>query len=458
MENVTVKIEKAIFEGRYLSRLPNGQVLLLEGFSQPGEIVKAAIYKKKRDYCEGKILEVETSVEGRVTPPCPHFGQCGGCQYQHLEYERQLAIKTSILSENLRKGAKITDWPDLSVSAAPEVWRYRNKMELNFVDDDFGFALGQCYKGSFLRIVDLDDCLIFPEPVAKIIKAAKAWRHKYLLTCFDRRKFVGFLRHLTIRHAHHTNQWMIILVTSDDYPDNYTDSVSLQKLFMDFLSFLPKDFVVQSFYHRLIKLYRRRGENFTDTLLKGTPYITEKLLDLDYQISADAFFQNNTVQAESLVKELLSHCQNLDERPILDLYCGVGTFTLPLAKLDDKRTIYGLEIVPSAVEAAKENAHLNNLHNLEFLVGDASRLVNTLKDKNFSAIVVDPPRSGLEGRVISFLLEMKTPHIFYISCNPTTLSRDLALLSASYEVKVIKGFDLFPQTYHLESFVRLDLR
>lgn len=458
MEELSAKIEKAIFEGRYLSHLPNGQVLLLEGFGQPGETVKVHIYKKKKGYSEGTIIDVEQSMPGRQTPPCPYFGQCGGCQYQHLEYERQLAIKTEILRENLWQGAKITKWPDLTVQAAPEAWRYRNKIELNFVNDDFGFALGQCYKGSFLRIVDLDDCLIFPEPLADIIKAAKAWRHKYFLSCFDRRKFVGFLRSLVVRRAYHTNQWMIIIITSDDYPENCMDSVSLQKLFMDFLSFLPKDFVVQSFYHRLIKLYRRRGETFTDTLIKGKPYIIEKLLDLDYQISADAFFQNNTVQAENLVTELLSHCKNLDNRPILDLYCGVGTFTLPLARLNPERKIYGLEIVPSAVAAAEDNARLNNLHNLEFLVGDASKMVKQLQDKNFSGIVVDPPRSGLPLSVIDFLLKMKTPQIFYISCNPVTLSRDLALLSSLYEVKVIKGFDLFPQTYHLESFVRLDLR
>ncbi|HOX96853.1 MAG TPA: 23S rRNA (uracil(1939)-C(5))-methyltransferase RlmD [bacterium] len=458
MEELSVKIEKAIFEGRYLSHLPNGQVLLLEGFAQPGEIVKVGIYKKKKDYCEGRILEVETAVEGRITPPCPYFGRCGGCQYQHLEYERQLTLKTAILAENLRQGAKIQAWPGLNVVGAPEIWRYRNKIELNFVDDDFGFALGQCYKGSFYKIVDLDDCLLFPEPVAAIIKAAKEWRQKYALSCFDRHHFVGFLRHLVIRHAHHTNQWMIIIVTSDDYPENYPDNTSLQKLFKDFLNFLPKDLSVTSFYHRLIRLQRRKRESYTDTLLAGKAHIIEKLLDLDYQISSDAFFQNNTVQAERLIEELLGHCGQLDQRPILDLYCGVGTFTLPLARLNPQRKIHGLELVASAVAAAQANARLNNLDNLEFLVGDASKMVKQLRDHDFGAIVVDPPRSGLDPVVVAFLLEMKTPHIFYISCNPVTLSRDLALLSPLYEAKVIKGFDLFPQTYHLESFVRLDLK
>jgi len=456
MENVVIKIEKAIFEGRYLSHLPSGEVLILDGFAQPGETVKVEIRKKKKGYSEGMIMDVIEAQPGRQDAPCPYFGQCGGCQYQHLEYDRQLALKTEILRENLWQGAKLKDWPGLNVVGATESWRYRNKMELNFVDDDFGFALGQCYRGSFQRIVDLEDCLLFPDGIAQIIKAAKAWRHKYSLTCFDRYRFVGFLRHLVIRRAYHTDQWMIVMTTSDDY--SASDDIGIQKVLMDFLTFLPKNFKLTSYYHRMVRLQRRRGESYTDTLLKGNPYITEKLLDLDYQISADAFFQNNTIQAENLITELLSHCRNLDQRPILDLYCGVGTFTLPLAKLDAQRTIYGLEIVPSAVAAAQSNAKLNNLNNIEFLVGDASRLVNTLKDKNFSAIVVDPPRAGLDPKVIAFLLAMKTQNIFYISCNPTTLSRDLALLSPLYEAKVIKGFDLFPQTYHLESFVKLDLK
>ena len=460
---IQLTIEKAIFQGKYLARLDDGEVVLLEGIAMPGEKVEVRLFKHKKNYWEGKILKVLEEGEGRVKAPCPYFGRCGGCQYQHMEYDKQLEIKQGILEENLRQMGKMEDFTLEPVIGSPEIWRYRNKSELNFVDDDYnGFCLGQCEKGSWLKIVDMEDCHIFPEEFQKITKVFRDWRGHFNLTSFHRKKFVGFLRNLIMRRAYHTNEWMLVVVTSDDYPDFFKkDNIeeSIKELFSYFIEKLKDEFDLKSVVWRMIKLRRGKGERYEDSLIWGDNFITEKLLDIEYRISPDAFFQNNTLQAENLVKTALDYLEiEENKKPILDLYCGVGTFTLALARNFPERKIYGLELVESAVEAAAENAKLNKIENIEFLVGDATKMVDQLRDKDFGAIVVDPPRSGLTVKVIEFLMDMAPETIVYVSCSPVTLSRDLGLLKKDYEIEKIQAVDLFPQTYHLETVVKLKRR
>lgn len=462
---VQLTIEKALFEGKYLARLPEGEVVLLEGIAVPGETVEALLLKHRKNYWEGQVLkqvqdDTLSKADARVKATCPYFGRCGGCQYQHMNYEKQLEIKQGILAENLRQMGKMTDFELEPVIASPEIWRYRNKSELNFVDDDFnGAVLGQCEKGSWLKIVDMEDCHIFPEEFQKITKVFRDWRDHFSLSSFHRKKFVGFLRHLIMRRAYHTGEWMLIVVSSDDYPDFFKkDNIdeSIKELFSYFIEKLKDEFNLKSVVWRLIKLRRGKGESYLDKNIWGDDFITEKLLDLEYRISPDAFFQNNTPQAENLIKTALDYLElEVNDKPILDLYCGVGTFTLALAKNFPDRKIYGLELVASAVEAAAANSNLNNLENIEFMVGDATKMVDDLRDKDFGAIVVDPPRAGLTVKVIEFLLEMAPPSIVYVSCSPVTLSRDLGLLKEKYDIEKIQGVDLFPQTYHLETVVKL---
>ena len=462
---VELVIEKAIFQGKYLARLDDGEVVLLEGIAVPGEKVEVRLFKHKKNYWEGRIVKVLEEIEGRVKPKCEYFGKCGGGQYQHINYDMQIEIKQGILKENLIQMGKLTD-DDFKlepVIKSPEIWRYRNKSELNFVDDDYnGFCLGQCEKGSWLKIIDLEDCTIFPEEFKKITKILREWREHFDLSSFHRKKFVGFLRNLIMRRSYHTGEWMLIVVTSDDWPEFFDRSDiegSIKNMFNHFIEDLKDEFNLKSVVWRMIKLRRKKGERYEDSVVWGEAFITEKLLDIEYRISPDAFFQNNTLQAENLVKTTLSYLEiEDDDRPILDLYCGVGTFTLALAKQYPKRTIYGLEWVETAVEAAAENAKLNNIENIDFLVGDASKMVSELKDKNFGAIVVDPPRSGLTVKVIDFLLEMEAESLIYVSCSPVTLSRDLSLLTQKYDIEKIQGIDLFPQTYHLETVVKLRIK
>lgn len=458
---VQLKIEKPLFKGKYLSRLDSGEVVILDGIAVPNEKVEVQLLKHRKDYWEGKILKpVQDSGENRVEARCQYFGRCGGCQYQHVSYEKQLEMKASILEDNLNRMAKLNEVEVREIIPSPEIWRYRNKSELNFIDDDYnGFCLGQCEKGSWLKIVDMEDCLIFPEEFKIITKIFREWRNAFNLTSFHRKKFVGFLRHLVMRRSYHTDEWMLVVVTSDDWPEFFSVQdidESIQKLFNFFIIKLKDEINLKSVVWRMIKLRRKKGETYEDKVVWGQAYIEENLLDLTYRITSDAFFQNNTLQAENLVKTVIDNLDLKDEnKAILDLYCGVGTFTLPLAKHFPNNKIYGLEWVKSAVNAASANAELNDLSNIDFIVGDATKMVDDLQSKDFGAIVVDPPRAGLTNKVREFLKEMSVPELIYVSCNPVTLSRDLGDLKSHYEIEFIQPIDLFPQTYHLETVVKL---
>ena len=375
---------------------------------------------------------------------CRHFGTCGGCSLQDRAYEAQLSYKKEKVAAALHG---LPDLPPLTIVGAPQIWNYRNKMEFSFGDvfppvEGQWLKLGMKPKGRWYHILDLQECFLPSPEAAPLLAAVRAWAEAEKVPPYNSHKKEGELRHLVIREAKNTAERMVVLVTSSGN--------------------IPKDSFVQAVksVYPATTIMVGRNAKLSDTAvsdsfetLTGSGFITESLNfpdgSVDYRISPLSFFQTNTKGAEVLYGILRSWTRELKAKLILDLYCGGGGIALSLAGAAEK--VIGVESNPAAVADAKANARLNKLANCEFYGSTVEFILPSLLDMKPDAAVVDPPRAGLHASAAKALFDMAPPILFYVSCNPEALARDLMALGPRYTVDRLVCVDLFPHTDHVET-------
>ena len=442
---VTIKIEKTEFPSVGISEF-EGKKLYIKG-AFPGQTVKGTVKKKRDTYADVKLVEVLEKAPYEIEAPCPHFGVCGGCSSQNLTYEKQLELLSDEVCE-LFEDKDIPMGMYLGVKGSENTWEYRNKMEFTFGDLEKGgeLTLGMHMKGKSFGVLTVDNCMIVDEDFRKVLTVTVEYFRKQNLPYYRVMKREGYLRHLVVRKASNTGELMVNLVTTTQIDFDLSGYTELLKL--------------QTYKGKLVSVLHTENDSFSDAvvpekvnILYGRDYIIEELLDLKFKISPFSFFQTNSRGAESLYSIVRDFMGNGDNKVVFDLYCGTGTIG-QIAAHNAKKVI-GLELIEEAVEAAKENAKLNGLDNCEFIAGDVAETIKQVKVKP-DIIILDPPRSGVSPKALDYVIKFNAKEIIYVSCNPKTMVDNLeTLLVAGYKVEKSKVKDMFPNTPHAETVVRL---
>ena len=459
-------VECVEFPNKGIVRTEDGGRVIVKN-AVPGQKVSASINKVRKGKCEGRLLEVlERSAKEQPEAACIHAGECGGCTYQTLPYEEQLAMKASqvkkliddvIVPEN-------TDYEFLGIKASPRQQEYRNKMEFSFGDAYKGgpLALGMHKRGSFYDIVDVPECRIVDDDFHTVLTVTLDYFKERNLPYYHKLRHTGYLRHLLVRKAVKTGEILVDLVTTTQIAEGGEEALLAGW----------KDVLCAAAYQgTLTGVLHTRNDSVADTVtnegtdvLFGQDHFYEELLGLRFQITPFSFFQTNSLGAEVLyetarefIGDALPSGTDADVaehgKVVFDLYSGTGTIAQMLAPVAKK--VIGVEIIPEAVEAAKENAKLNSLTNCEFIAGDVLKVIDEIEEKP-DYIVLDPPRDGIHPKALEKIIRYGVPQMVYISCKPTSLARDLEVLQArGYEVKKVCCVDMFPATVHVETVVLL---
>lgn len=459
-------VECVEFPNKGIVRTEDGGRVIVKNVVS-GQKVSASINKVRKGKCEGRLLEVlERSAKEQPETACIHAGECGGCTYQTLPYEEQLAMKASqvkkliddvIVPEN-------TDYEFLGIKASPRQQEYRNKMEFSFGDayKDGPLALGMHKRGSFYDIVDVPECRIVDDDFHTVLTVTLDYFKERNLPYYHKLRHTGYLRHLLVRKAVKTGEILVDLVTTTQIAEG--GEAALLAGWKDVLC-------AAAYQGTLTGVLHTRNDSVADTVtnegtdvLFGQDHFYEELLGLRFQITPFSFFQTNSLGAEVLyetarefIGDALPSGTDADVaehgKVVFDLYSGTGTIAQMLAPVAKK--VIGVEIIPEAVEAAKENAKLNGLTNCEFIAGDVLKVIDEIEEKP-DYIVLDPPRDGIHPKALEKIIRYGVPQMVYISCKPTSLARDLEVLQArGYEVKKVCCVDMFPATVHVETVILL---
>jgi len=410
----------------------------------PGQKIKFSVNKIRKGKAEGRLLEVLKPSEKEIPSVCPHFGQCGGCTYQNLPYEEQLAMKESQIKKMMDEAVN-GKYVWEGVKPSPVKQAYRNKMEFSFGDEykDGPIALGMHKRGSFHDIVNVTDCQIVDEDYRKILDCTlEAARESGLL--YYHRRHTGYFRHLLVRKAVKTEEILVDLVTTTE-----TDAQAFLDTWVKKLLELELDGKMAGILHTKNDSVADVVKDEGTEVLYGQDYFYEELLGLKFKITPFSFFQTNSLGAEVLYETAREYIGDINEKVIFDLYSGTGTIAQILAPVAKK--VVGVEIVEEAVEAAKENAALNGLDNCTFWAGDVLKVIDELGEVP-DLIMLDPPRDGVNPKALMKILNFGVDRLVYIACKPTSLARDLEMIQGrGYKVEKISCVDLFPNTYHVET-------
>lgn len=448
-------VEKIEFPNKGILHIDGERVVIKNAI--PGQKIQCVITKRRKGKSEARTLEIlEHSPAERPEEACPHFGICGGCIYQSLPYEEQLKIKKEQVKSLLDSVVEDGTYEFQGIKASPNSSGYRNKMEFSFGDEvkDGPLALGMHKRGSFYDIVTTPECRIVHPDFCRILVATKEYFEELGITFYKKLQHQGYLRHLLVRRAVKTGEILVDLVTSTqrEYLGERTEEEALSK-WTEKLAGLPLD-------GRLAGILHTENDSLADVvqsdathILYGQDYFYEELLGLRFRISPFSFFQTNSLGAEILYDTVRGFVGDTKDRVVFDLYSGTGTIAQILASVAKK--VVGVEIVEEAVRSAKVNAELNGLENCEFLAGDVLKVIDELQDKP-DLIVVDPPRDGIHPKALGKIIDFGVDRIVYISCKPTSLVRDLAVLQdRGYRVEKVCGVDMFPGTGNVETVVLL---
>ncbi|HBU69207.1 MAG TPA: 23S rRNA (uracil(1939)-C(5))-methyltransferase RlmD [Elusimicrobia bacterium] len=441
----TVKVEKIVYPGKALARGEDGTAVFFDG-ALPGETAEVKIIKSKKSFKEAILLSVLSASPIRRAPVCPSFGFCGGCSFQHTGYANQLEIKRSYVCEQLKEYEPLIG----ATVPSPEELGYRNKMEFSFFAQDGRLLAGLHVKKEFNRYVPVPPCFIADKDTMSVFDTVMDFAQNSGKPVYDKKLQSGFYRHLVLRKAKRSSEVLVNIVTNKD------GAVSAE-------FFAP---LVKELGNKAASVYWTVNSRPSDavyadelTLLSGAPVIHEKLIvknrEYGFNISPFSFFQTNTYACEKLYETVVDIAPWAKTDRVLDLYCGTGTIGLVLAPCTGR--VYGVEQIPDAVKNARENSLLNKIENIEFVEGSVENWVKLNKELEFDSLVVDPPRSGLTPKIIEFITAEAPAKIVYVSCNPSTLARDLKAicLGGRYEVVKIVPVDMFPQTFHVETVVYL---
>ena len=419
----------------------------------PGQQVKFLLTKKRHGRSEGRLLEVikKSDIQGRAAL-CPHFEVCGGCVYQEFDYDTQLSLKSEMV-KNIVEEVIEGEYQFEGILGSPFEWGYRNKMEFSFGDEYMGgpLALGLHKKGSFYDIVSLKECRIVNQDYNIILENTLKFFAEKNIPYYHKMKHTGYLRHLLVRRSIKNGGILVGLVTTSDFDAD----VCMGMTKTDMLESYKNMLLNLGLDGEIIGILHIINDGLSDTvasdytnILYGRDYINESILGLDFKISTFSFFQTNSLGAEVLYEKARSYVGETNDKVIFDLYSGTGTIAQMLAPVAKK--VVGVEIIEEAVEAAKENAKLNNLNNCEFIAGDVLKVIDEIDEKP-DLIVLDPPRDGINPKALNKIIDFGVDRMVYISCKPTSLARDLVVLQErGYKVEKVCAVDMFPQTVHVE--------
>lgn len=440
---MVVTVDRLTYGSEGVARC-DGLAVFVTG-AAPGEVVRAKVRKVHRRHVEADLVDVVKPSADRVAPRCRHFEEgCGGCSWQHVSYPAQLAAKAASVRDSLERLGGFRDLPMRPIIPAPDAYHYRNKMEFAF--HPVGI-LGLHPRGAWYDIIRLHECFLeSPEAVA-IVKAAQAFVESHGISCYHPRTQQGLLRELCVRQSRATGEILLGIVTSPgDFLEAHAMAAHLAEVVPNIAG------VVRS----IRNTPNGAAPLAETTVLFGQDHMTEICTSLRFRIHMETFFQTNSAQAERLVDVVKQFAGAVEGVEVVDVYCGVGLFSLALAAAGAH--VVGVEIVAAAIEAARRNAAENGLTSPIFHAGDARKVLAEVLPAGLSpkVLVLDPPRAGAGGKVMRRIARACPERIVYVSCNPTTLARDLVELRPfGYTVTAVQPLDLFPQTYHVETVVAL---
>lgn len=459
-KELELEIETLAFGGRGVARR-DGFVIFVEG-AIPGQRVKARVTRKKRGYAEAVAFELLQDSELAVPPVCPHFGICGGCRFQNLDYAAQLRYKRQQVVDSLERIAEIPDPSVAETLPSEDQLFYRNKMEFSFgrrrwitkeeIESDSlqsprEFALGLHVRGRYDRILNIETCYLQSEMTSDIVREVRRLSLQSGIPPYSTHDHSGFWRFLVLREGKNTGEFMVNLVTAaveEHYP-------AVKELGNELHRSFPE---ITTCVHTVNPTKAQVAQGHVHAVLWGPGYIQERLGKFIFRVSANSFFQTNTKGAERLY-DVVTHFADFDgSETVYDLYSGAGTISIYVAH--QVRQVVGFEVVPEAIQDAAVNCALNAVRNCHFVEGD-------LKDElahvplivarwgNPDVVIIDPPRAGMHPKVVQRLLELAASRIIYVSCNPTTFARDVKdLCAGGYRLLKVQPVDMFPHTSHIE--------
>ena len=445
-EELELDIESLAFGGNGVARKDGFVVFVRRGL--PGDRVRARVTKVKRGFAEAITTDVLTAGPQRVEAPCAHYPTCGGCRFQDLAYDSQIAQKHAQVFDALQRIGGIAEPPlEPLVRCEPDVFFYRNKMEYSFTPSEDGPVLGLHKAGRWDEVIDIEKCWLTTDVGNGIRNAVRDWAREEGLAAYSQADASGYLRHLIVREGRNTGQALVQLVTApgETFEKGY---------FVEVLRRFPE---VRSI-HWAVNDRPAEVTNLPAELLWGEPAIEEELCGLRFRVRPNAFLQTNTAMAEKLYTLASDAAGLTGTQTVWDLYCGIGTIGLALAK--DALTVWGIEISEESVACALENAELNGITNSAFFAGNVGQVIDELLERSGppEVVVVDPPRAGLAGKALRGLGKIGAPRLVYVSCNPTTLAGDVKILREEYGYELLRAtpVDMFPHTPHVETVALLE--
>ncbi|HEY5653035.1 MAG TPA: 23S rRNA (uracil(1939)-C(5))-methyltransferase RlmD [Pontiella sp.] len=452
-------------------RLEDGISIFVQGPAAVGDVVTAEIFKIKKKYLVSRMRQVIKPSCHRIDPVCSYFELCGGCKWQHMEYSEQLRLKGKQVQDALEHLGGFKDVKCSPCIAAPELYAYRNKMDFSFTDlryltteeidtepgehdKPLDFALGFHTPGCYAKAIDIDHCDLSTEEMNITLNTVRTFclAHKEKLPIYSTRSHTGELRNLVVRQGGNTGEFMVNLVTSTHNPE------LMQKLCEELKSALGER--LTTFVNNITSAKNTVAFGEKEFVLYGPGYITDRLGDYTYRISANSFFQTNTAQAEKLYNLILEQAKLSPNDTVYDLFCGTGSITL-FASGHCKKVL-GIELVESSVLDARDNAKRHKVDNCEFIRLDLKDIHKIEKEmKEFGqpdVLITDPPRAGMNPKAVNVLKDMAPSVIIYVSCNPASLARDGKMLceEGQYKLTSCTPIDMFPQTNHVESVARFE--
>lgn len=453
----SVTIEKFAAEGKCIAR-QDGRVVFIP-YTAPGDVVDARVVKKKKNYIEAKVTHFHSYSDMRQEPKCEHFGVCGGCKWQHIPYDMQATQKQNQVEEQFQKIGKIEAEVTIPVLKAEDVFEYRNKVEFSFSHEGWVTdptdesqikepALGFHVPGRFDKVLKINTCHLVDVKVNKVLNITQSFTKKHNMEYYNIREHVGLLRNLIIRTSANDELMVVLSITK------LTDNV--KALLLHLMESCP--FITSLNY----VINTKKNDTIFDLEVinfDGTSMMKDKIGPVVYNVRPKSFFQTNRKQVQKLYEAALAMADFKSSDVVYDLYTGTGSIALYIAHSVKK--VVGIEILPQAIDDAKENAQNNGIDNCHFFVGDMKKAFNQESIAQYGKpdiVITDPPRNGMDKEVIAVLNEHLPRQVLYISCNPATQARDLALLSENYDLKKSQAVDMFPQTHHTENIVLLALK
>jgi len=454
---VEVWVDRMAYGGQGVARM-DGLVIFVKG-AVPGDRVLARIIKKKKDYADADLIEVIAPSLDRVKAPCPYNGFCGGCNYQHMEYPRQLEFKKDHIRDSMTRIGAMPDVLIHDVIPSDRIFGYRNMMEFSFSDrrwqmpgefikgenvDEFG--LGLHVPGVFYKVIDMEGCLLQDDTGNRIMRAIKEFVRTSGAPVYGLKSHEGLWRFLTLRRSVAYDQWLVNVVTSEDRRD----------MLMSLADSLNREFNnIRTVVNNITAKKAAISFGEREVVLSGEGCIKDRIGPYAFQVSANSFFQTNTSGALKLYEKVAEYAELSGTETVLDLYSGTGTIPIFLSVM--AKEIIGMEIVESAVSDAVRNCMENHIDNCSFILGDIREKLTGLR-KRPDVLVIDPPRAGMHKDVTAKIMEMGVKKVVYVSCNPATMARDISGMQERYEVVEIQPVDMFPHTYHIESVAKMELK